>query len=386
MLAQLRRLLLLLGTILLSASALLAQVTTLEGNVKDENGQPLKGALIKLERTDIKGHYQVKSDKKGHWFYTGLPLGTYNISCEVDGKVVDTINGVKSKYGEPTSGLDFDAGRGKQQQAAAQKAAEAGQLTQDQARGMSAEQKAALEKQLKERSEAMKKNKALNDEFNAGKAAFEAKDYATAEQHFVKAGELDPSQIAVWSSLGETYTALAKTQPATQNKPTYEKAAEAYKKALAIKPDDAALYNQLGNVYGAAGKTAEATEALNKAAQADPQMAAKAYYNLGANLVNTGKNDEALEFFKKAIAADPNYADAHYQYGICLMAKAQVDAAGKITPPEGTADQFQKYLELKPDGPFAQSSKDMLTQLGAKVDTTYKAPGADKSPAKKKKQ
>jgi tetratricopeptide (TPR) repeat protein len=384
MLAQLRRLLLLTGAVLLCASAVFAQVTTLEGSVKDENGQPLKGAVIKLERTDIKGHYQVKSDKKGHWFYTGLPLGTYNITCEVDGKVVDTVNGVKSKYGDSTI-VDFDAGRMKQQQAAAQQAAETGQLTQEQTRGMSAEQKAALEKQVKERSEAMKKNKALNDEFNAGKTAMEAKDYAAAEQHFQKAGELDPNQVAVWSALGDTQYALAKTQPATQNKATYEKAAEAYKKALALKADDAALYNQLGNVYGAEGKVAEATEALTKAAQLDPQMAAKAYYNLGANLVNTGKSDEAADFFKKAIEADPNYADAHYQYGICLMAKAQVDASGKITPPEGTADQFQKYLELKPDGPFAQSSKDMLTQLGAKVDTNYKAPGADKSGSRKKK-
>jgi protocatechuate 3,4-dioxygenase beta subunit len=49
-------------------------VTTLEGHVKGTDGQPVKGALIKLQRTDIKGHYQVKSDKKGHWFYTGLPL------------------------------------------------------------------------------------------------------------------------------------------------------------------------------------------------------------------------------------------------------------------------------------------------------------------------
>lgn len=379
--AQLRRLLLLSGTVLFCACALVAQVTTLEGNVKDENGQPLKGAVIKLERTDIKGHYQVKSDKKGHWFYTGLPLGTFDISCEVDGQVVDNVKGVKSKYGDSTV-VDFDAGRMKKQQAAAQQAAATGQLTDDQARGMSKEQKAEYEKQLKERSEAMKKNKALNDEFNAGKAAMEAKDYATAEQHFQKAGELDPGQIAVWSSLGDTEYALAKTQPATQNKATYEKAAEAYKKALAIKPDDAALYNQLGNVYGAEGKVPEATEALTKAAQLDPQMAAKAYYNLGANLVNTGKSDEAATFFKKAIDADPNYADAHYQYGIALMAKAQVDAAGKITPPEGTAEQFQKYLELKPDGPFAQSSKDMLTQLGAKVDTVYKAPG---STTKKKK-
>src|ERR1700748_2290976 len=98
MLAQLRRLLLLTGAGLLCVSAAFAQVTTLEGNVKHENGQPLKGAVIDLVRTDIKGHYTVKSDKKGHWFYTGLPLGTYDISCIVDGKPVDNVKGVKSKY------------------------------------------------------------------------------------------------------------------------------------------------------------------------------------------------------------------------------------------------------------------------------------------------
>ena len=155
------------------------------------------------------------------------------------------------------------------------------------------------------------------------------------------------------------------------------------KKVLAINPNEAAIYNQMGNIYGAEKKIPEATEALNKAAQLDPQMAAKAYYNMGANLVNAGTSDQAVDFFQKAIAADPNYADAHYQLGICLMGKAQVgNKTGKITPPAGTADQFQKYLELKPDGPYAQSSKDMLASLGAGVQTNYTAPGAEK---KKKK-
>src|SRR5438270_8913505 len=123
MIARLRQQLSFAGLVALFACSAWAQTTTLEGNVKDPSGQPLKGAVIKLERTDIKGHYQVKSDKKGHWFYTGLPLGTYNIACEVDGKVVDTVNGVKSKYGDSTT-VDFDAGKAKQQAAAMQQAAE----------------------------------------------------------------------------------------------------------------------------------------------------------------------------------------------------------------------------------------------------------------------
>src|SRR5437763_8280590 len=96
MLGQLRRLLVLSGFVLLVTSSAWAQVTTLEGDVKDEHSQPVPKAVVKLERTDIKGHYQVKSDKKGHWFYTGLPLGTYNITCEVNGQVVDKMDGVKS--------------------------------------------------------------------------------------------------------------------------------------------------------------------------------------------------------------------------------------------------------------------------------------------------
>ena len=55
MLVQLRRLLLMTGTVLLCVTAALAQVTTLEGNVKDANGQPLKGALIKLSAPTSKG-------------------------------------------------------------------------------------------------------------------------------------------------------------------------------------------------------------------------------------------------------------------------------------------------------------------------------------------
>ena len=56
-----------------------AQTSSLEGDVKGEDGQPLKGALVKIERTDIKGSYKVKTDKKGHYFHAGLPLGMYVI-------------------------------------------------------------------------------------------------------------------------------------------------------------------------------------------------------------------------------------------------------------------------------------------------------------------
>src|SRR3954469_19485102 len=173
MLGRLRHSLLHGGFVLLTALTAWAQTTTLEGNVKDPGGQPLKGAEIVLDRTDIKGHYKVKSDKKGHWLYTGLPFGTYDITCSVDGKVVDGMKGVRSKYGDSTI-VDFDAGKAAAQQAAAQQANTTGQLSDQQAHGMSKEQKEKYEAELKKNAETIKKNKALNDAYNAAQDALKA--------------------------------------------------------------------------------------------------------------------------------------------------------------------------------------------------------------------
>ncbi len=85
---------------------------------------------------------------------------------------------------------------------------------------------------------------------------------------------------------------------------------------------------------------------------------------------------QAGEAFKKAIDADPKYADAQYQYGIYLIGKAKLGTDGKYEPVPGTREAFQAYLELKPDGPFAESAKGMLASLSGAVDTSYQNPTA----------
>lgn len=393
MFGELRRSLLLGGFFLLVAGTALAQTTTLEGDVKDANGQPLKGAVIVLNRTDIKGHYQVKTDKHGHWLYTGLPAGTFDISCQVDGKEVDKVSKVKSGYSDNPP-VDFDLRKVQQQQVAQQQAANTGQITQEQARGMSKEQKAQYEAQLKQRAEQMKKNKALDDAYNAGKDAATAAaadtdpakkvtDYQTAIDNFKKAGDLDATQEAVWGSLGDAYAGLGQAQSGDDRTKSYDAAIESYKKVLAINPNSAAIYNQMGNIYGAEKKMPEATEALNKAAQLDPAMASKAYFNMGANMVNSGQPGEATQFFKKATDADPSYAEAWYQYGSLQMMKGSVDPkTGAQTYPPETATALQKYLELQPNGKHAQEATAMLQAMGQTVQTKIHNPDAN---TKKKK-
>src|SRR5581483_2836199 len=190
--------------------------------------------------------------------------------------------------------------------------------------------------------------------------------------------------VAVWDSLGEAYAGLAGTQTGDDRNKSFEQAIAAYNKGLAIKPDDPAVYNQLGNIDGMEKKVPEATEALTKAAQLDPQMAPKAYFNMGANLVNGGQPEKAAEFFKKATDADPNYAEAWYQYGSLLMMQGQVDPkTGKQTYPPDTSTALHKYLELQPNGPHAQEATAMLQAMGETVQTNIHNPNAPTTRKKK---
>ncbi len=372
--------------ILFCAIAGFAQTSAVEGDVKGQDGAPLKGALIKIDRQDIKGHYQVKTDKKGHYFYGGLPLGKYKITLEVDGKDVDWVNGVQTHPGDPIDN-NFDLHARAQQQQALSKAADSGTLSKDAARGMSPEEKAAFDKATKERAEMKAKGKALNDAFNAGKDASNAKQYDVASTQFAKAVDLAADQppetkAVILANLGDAEIALAKTKTGPEHDDALNKGLDAYKKTLELK-DDAGVHNNYALALAQAKKFDEAQAELAKAAQLEPANAGKYYYNLGALLVNNGQTEPAGEAFKKAIDADPKYADAQYQYGIYLIGKAKLGTDGKYEPVPGTREAFQAYLDLKPDGKDAESAKAMLASLSGAVDTSYQNPAAKKKTTKK---
>jgi tetratricopeptide (TPR) repeat protein len=379
---------LLAAAMLFGALGAQAQTSSLEGTIKGFDGQPLKDAIVLIERTDIKGNYKTKSDKKGRYFHAGLPLGMYNLTVQVDGKTVDSVKGVRTRLGDPLP-VDFDLQRIAAQQKAMQAAAQTGTLTEEMKRDMSPEQRAALEKQMKEQQAKMAKNKELNDAFNNGMSALQANNFPTAVEQLTKASELDPTQLAVWSNLAGAYDSWSKATKGAESDTALNKALELYPKVLEMKPDDAAVHNNYALALARAKKFQESEQELAKAAALDPPGAGKYYYNLGAILVNTGQNEPAGAAFRKAIELDPNYADAHYQYGIYLTGKAQVNADGTMKFPEGTREAFEKYLELKPTGPFADSAKGMVETMGAKVETQYTNPDAKQQqkkapPAKKK--
>jgi tetratricopeptide (TPR) repeat protein len=361
-----------------------AQTTSLEGKVIGEDGKPLEGALVKIERKDIKANYKVKTKKKGEWFHAGLPLGTYRVILEVNGKDVDAVDNVQTHLGD-TSPVNFDLAERLKKQKELQAAAATGTLTAEQARSMSAEQRAEIEKALKERQATLGKQKDLNDAFNRGMEAMKTKQYDAAVEGFAKAAELDPKQHVVWAQLGEAYTAQSQQKTGAEQEAAIGKSIESFQKAMELKPDEAAYVNNYALALVKAKKIPEAQAALEKAASLDAPNAGKYFYNLGAVMMNTGQTDAAGEAFKKAIALTPNYAPAQYQYGLVLVGKAQIGADGKIQPPPGTREAFEAYLKLEPNGPMAEQAKGILASFDQSIQTEYTNPDTKKKKSSSKK-
>jgi tetratricopeptide (TPR) repeat protein len=391
----------------------LAQVTTnIQGKVIGEDGQPLKGAVIKIERTDVTAHYQTKTDKKGNYYYGGLALGTFNVCVEVDGKVQDCVNKMRTTLDD--NHVDFSLQNTKKQQDAIKTAALNGTLTDEQTKQLTPEARAQLKDQQKQRADMIARKQKLNDSYSAGMAALDCAKkpascpstapadpanptatpkpmnaqayYEQAIASFKQAGDADASQPAIWSHLAEAQVGLAGLQTGADQQATLTAATENYQKSIAQKADDPAVHNNYALALARLKKYDEAYAELKKAADLDQPNAGKYYYNLGALLVNAGQYDPALEAFKKAIELTPAYAEAHYQYAVCLSSKMTVTASGQTIAPPEMKPELVKYLELAPNGPNAESAKAMLAAIDTSVATTYVNPNASKKSTKKKQQ
>jgi Tfp pilus assembly protein PilF len=369
-----------------SAGLASAQMGTFMGRVVGEDGKPVQGVIIKIERKDIKGNWQTKTNKRGEWVYSGMPIGgTFTISCEYNGQVMDVLNGVRSQMGDPVELKDFcDLQKIMAKRKAMEAAQHTGQVTQEVLKEMTPEQRAAMEKQLKERAAQMARNKALNEAFNAGYAALQAKDYDTAITQLQKASEIDPKQVAVWVQLAAAYDGLSTTKAGAEREQALQKAAEAYQKALELQPGDAGIHNNYGLVLAKMKKFDEATAELEKATALDPPGGGKYMFNLGAVYINTGQIEPAMAAFKKATELDPKYAPAWFQYCSALSSKMTLKPDGTPVPPEGMKEACEKYLELEPNGPNAEGARGLLQLISGKIETTYENPDAKKATKKKK--
>ncbi|HZY61536.1 MAG TPA: tetratricopeptide repeat protein [Edaphobacter sp.] len=360
-----------------------AQATaSIHGHVNNALGQAVTQGDVKLttDRTsEPKGRkyqYSFSLDQNGDFKGSGIAPGTYLAVVFVDNKTVDFQDVTLAANDDKV--VNFDMTR------------------KEYIDKMTPEEKKTLEEYKKKNEAAIKANaqiKNLNAELVQARADTKAGNFDAAISSMTNATTSKPDEPILWIALGDAQLGAAnkaaqdaKTSGGSASTPDIQKkfadAAASYKKAIDLnaaskKPNPAtaaAAYNQMGQALSKSGDAAGASSAYDEAAKADPAHAGMYYFNEAATFYNSGKLDEAGAAADKAIAADPNRADAYYIKGQALIPKATVDPkTQKIVAPPGCVEAYQKYLELAPDGPHAADIKGILTGIGAKVESSYKA-------------
>jgi len=360
----------------------------IHGLVTDPTGMPITHGDIKFT-TDKSG-----DDKSIKWVYT-FPIqqdGTYKatdikagdyIVWVVQGDVHVDYQEVVLKPGDDKV-INFDMTR------------------EEYMKNLSPERKKEIEEFKKKNAAATQTNKVVaNLNATLGKvradltAAAKTKDDVSADVKSMQdATQAKPDESILWFVLADTQQAqgdhLAKADRAAGKMPTsdddvmklYGDAVDNYKKSIDLnaaskKPDvhtQAVAYTQMGNTLAHSGKISDATGAYDSAVKLEPATAGSAYGNEAVVLFNANQMDAALAAANKAIAADPTRADAYYIKGQALVGGTTVDPkTQKPVAPAGCIEAYQKYLELAPDGPYAQPVKDVLAGFDVKIDTSYKA-------------
>jgi tetratricopeptide (TPR) repeat protein len=333
------------------------ETAKIHGHVQDPANAPIPNGQVILSTDGKTALYTFTTDASGDYKGDGIKPGTYYITLYAKpGQAVDRFDNVKIAAGADTL-QDFDLSR------------------PEYVNKLPPEQKKALEEAKKKNAEINKENQSvgkLNDLLKQARAANAAKKYDEAVTDMQQATTLKPDAAVLWLELGIAQTGLKK----------YDDAATSLKKAMDLdtaskKPNpeiQAADDNALGEVYANTNKIPEATASYDAAAKLQPTNAGMFYTNETIVLSRAGQPDATIAAADKAIAADPSKPIPYYLKGQALISKATVDPkTQKIVAPPGTADAYNKYLELAPNGPMAPEAKAIMAEIGEKVNSKYSA-------------
>jgi tetratricopeptide (TPR) repeat protein len=349
---------------MLSGSPAFAQFGSVKGVCKDAQGKPIAGARVEMHAVDSARTYKFKTDSQGEFSSIAVMPGRYNAVLLKDEQEIDSVNGLD--VGLSATRLDFDL-----------------QHRDSSPKNLTPEQMKQLQEQQAKQQYAAAVVKVLNEKLATANQSIQTGDYDGAIATLTEATKVNANVDLLWARMGAAYLASAPKQTdADEKTKRFGEAADSYQKAIDVKQkqllpgkqtpqqagDIAGYKNNLAHADAKLGKIDEAVKELTEAAQLDPPGASQYYYNLGAILINAGKTDDAIAAFDKSINADPTKAAAYYQRGVALIGKAVPDKDGKIIAAPGTAEAFNKYLELEPHGEFAEGAKSMIQYLGGTID------------------
>lgn len=277
---------------------------TVDGLVKDAStGALLEGVKITIVYSKSESMtYTLVSDKKGHFYKSGLVPGSYNLTFEKEGYMPQS-GSVRAVPGEATP----------------------------------------MDVRMEPGSGAVSGGVSLGKIVSGGSELLSAGRFEEAIVRFSDAIAKAPSEAVLYYYRGYGFERSGKS----------DQALEDYAKAIELKADFVLPLTRSGIVLAKRGSFEQASGFYRKAVELedrDPET----FYNYGVCLVNTGKKEEAREAFEKLLILDPYYSEGHYQLAILLLGAGESGRA-KIL--------LQKFIELDPGNPNAAVAKEILKTL-----------------------
>lgn len=337
----------------------------LTGTVYDENGKPWPGVTITLTNKSTGQKYTVTTDQRGEYSQMGIQPGIYLVDFHTDRFPVQEFE-MRIAVGDQKLDLNFQELLKKNPQYLEQKKKE------EEAKKKFAELKAHFDagrKAIDQIEELRKQLPTQTPEQRTQTQQQIAQLGQTAitelEQAEQVAGPTSVNLPIILGNLGVAYEAAGK----------HAEAAEAFQKASQLRPNDPNFYIGIATNLAYTDKLDEAGQACEKLAALAPPSAGTCWRNIAVVLINRGRMKDAVGPLRKAVAADPNNADDWYLLGNALMNTMESKMEGgklvAVADPQ-TAEAYQKYLQLAPNGPHAaeaQQALEVLKQLGAGVST-----------------
>ena len=344
-----------------------AQNGPIEGTVKvkgaDGVAKPVEGATVTIYRTDIKGQWDVKTDKAGRYVRLGMPIaGTFIVVFSGPGMQPTYLNNVRLVQSSVVD-MTANAGDGStltlDQVRAMIGGAKGGAPVQAQPQQPSATDKAKAQKEKDEYEKAVKESKAVQESFdqarvryNGGIELMKANNYAAALPEFEAASNVETSKHVEFLRLAYKANAniaeanyqvgvdLFNKKQKPEAKAHFEKATASVTKAIELASTDTAepninndllvYYNiyaknalLLVEHYGQADKVASSIAIFDKAAAMDATNKNKWLVMKGDIYRYAGMSEEATAAYKAVIAADPASIDAMYGLGLTLIASPE---------------------------------------------------------------
>lgn len=296
--------------VLTLAGGALAQSGRVGGTVKDENGQPLKGAIITAEFLDVASVAGATAitDDKGRFSMVGLKFGEWMFTVQASG------------YMPQTGGMSVRTA------------------------GVNAPMAFVMRKTYVPPS-------ALG--------SLSPKDVQTA---LVAAEELYNNQR--WDEAIAAYRGLLTQAPslsvihmqigaAYRNKKAYDAAIAAYNDLLKVDPASEKAKLAIGMTNLEKGDLATADQAIEAVAQT-PGASRDAFYDLGDVKLARSQTDAAISAYQRAAEADRAWGKPLLALGRIAMTKGDSAGASKY---------FQTVITVDPASPEATQAKTLLTQI-----------------------